>query len=144
MGHVQRLKLEYERLPYAFKVIEIWKSKDGNVQIGVQNDGKRRVIPFDQPPEPPMLWRAGAKVSHWIAPEDLKRMKKMGHKQFLANLDSGKIKLLPRPIELLTEDTFLNVAPPTPADLIEISKNLPFMIGLARFQPKPRARKSGA
>lgn len=142
VGHVQRLNLEYDRLPHALKTIQIWSSKNGNMQVGVQNDGVHRVIPFDEPPAPPMLWRPGSKIPHWIAPEDLKRMRKMGCENFVDAYKSGKIELSPRPMELLTEPTLLNVAPPTAADLVEIRKTLPFMIDLPPYKPKRRAHKS--
>jgi hypothetical protein len=141
VGHVHRLNLEYDRLPYAIEVIEIWRGRKGVTQIGVQRDGQRRVIPHDQPPEPPMVWHAGGSVSVFIAPEDLKRMRKMGYDRFVAAYKAGKIELSPRPLELLTEDTVMNVAPPTAADLVELRKNLAMIFMSRGYKPKRSAVK---
>jgi|GEM_PF-3385802 len=145
VGHVHRLNLEYARLPHAIAMVEIWKGKKGRTQIGVQRDGQRRIIPRDQTPEPPMVWHAGTSVPAFIAPVDLKRMHKMGTKRFIAAYESGKIELSLRLDELLTEDTLLNVAPPTPADINAIRKLFTFNTRLRRHMAKSKRRsKSGS
>ena len=141
LGHVHRLNLEYDRLPYALEAIEIWRGRKGITQIGVQRDGQRRVIPHDEPPEPPMVWHAGSKISVFIAPRDLERMRKMGCDRFVAAYKAGKIELSPRPLALLTEDTILNVAPPAAADLVEVRNNLAMIVRSRGYKPKrPAAR----
>ncbi len=134
IGHVQRLNLEYSRLPGALKTIEIYIQDNRETNFGVQNDGVRRFLPLDAPPEHPVFVRAGSRLALWLAPEDRRRLIQFGHDEFFKALASKKFKLSPRPKELFTEDTLLNVAPPNGVDLDEIGKAIHSLLALPRYK----------
>jgi hypothetical protein len=137
-GCVQRLSSEYERLPHALVCVEVSINKaERSRVVGIRRDGKRLELLPDETPESPLMLRAGTTVHAWIAPQDLMRMQQMGHKRFLAAIKSGKLRLSPRPKELVAEDTLLNVAPPTVDDLVEIRRDL---AGFFRLLRRRRAR----
>lgn len=140
-GHVHRMQLEYEKEPQAIQKVEIWSGDTGNISIGVQNDGERRVMPHDRPPEHPALVAAGTTIHHFIAPEDLKTMHKIGHERFLKEIESGKRSSRPRPPFLVTEDAVLNVAFPDEVELTKVRRDIEFIVNLGDYKPKRRKNK---
>jgi len=144
-GHIHRLGIEYENQAHAIVMVEIWKNKTGYYSVGVQRNGERRIMPSDFPPECPMIVFAGTQIPHFIAPQDLERIRRMGTKRFLAESQSGKFKFSPRPLALITEDTLLNVAAPTETDLDQIRQEIGFLLVSLHYKPKSKRRsKSGS
>jgi hypothetical protein len=137
VGCLQRIHAEYDRLPNAIVTVEIWDFKGQYKQIAVQRDGHRRELQRDAPPDPPMLLRAGAEVREFIAANDLKRMRQIGFKRFFTEIESGQRHHSPRSLQLLHEDTLINVAPPTEPELAEIRR---FLTSWCSLLNKRRAR----
>lgn len=139
-GHTHRLGNEHQRQPHAIAMIEIWENKTGCYCVGVQGNGERRIMPSDRPPESPMIVSAGTKIPHFIAPQDLQRLRRMGSKQLLEEVESGKFKLSPRPSVLITEDTLLNVAAPTEIDLDKIRPVIGSLLATMHYKTKRHAK----
>lgn len=139
-GHIHRLADEHQRQPHSIVMVEIWENTGGRYSVGVQNNGERRMMPTDRPPESPMIVFAGTKVPHFIAPQDLQRMRRMGSKQLREELESGKFKFSPRPLALKTEDTLLNVAAPTEIDLGKIRPVIGSLLATIHYRPKRHAK----
>ncbi len=140
-GHVHRLDMERDALPNSIVVVEIWKTRTGDIAVGIQRDGRRRLIPTDQPPDIPMIIFAGSKIHHFPASQDLKRIEKMvkeiGERRLFAELESGRFKFSARPVALVDEDAVLNVARPADDDLAAIRQALSILSFIQRRRAKP-------
>ena len=110
-GYIHLIESEYESQPSAIVMVEIYQGKKGHRCVAVQRDGNRRELLPDEPPEPPMMLRAGTRVNELIALKDLKQIGQIGFKRFLAEIKAGKRRLSPRSMRLLHEDSLMNVAP---------------------------------
>ncbi len=133
--------MERDALPNSIAVVEIWKTRTGDIAVGIQRDGRRRLIPTDQPPDIPMIIFAGSKIHHFIASQDLKRIEKMvkeiGERRLFAELESGRFKFSARPVALVDEDAVLNVARPADDDLAAIRQALSILSFIQRRRAKP-------
>ena len=139
-GHIHRLDTEYGNLPDAIVMVETWKIKNRHFFVGVQQDGKRCIMPSNPLPENPMLVYSGTTVPTFVAPQDWKRIKQFGFKRVLAQLKSGKFKPSPPTSELIVEDTLLNVAAPSEADLDKIRGEINFLVTHLHYKPKRKPR----
>jgi hypothetical protein len=116
-GYIHLIESDYAKLPHSIEMIEIWDGIKGHRLVAVQRDGNRRALERDQAPEHPALIRAGTKIYEFVARQDLRLMKQIGNAKFLAELKTGKRALSPRALILMTEDTLINIQPPSPASL---------------------------
>jgi hypothetical protein len=121
-GHVHRLALQYQERPNAIVTIEVWQKKKQIFHVGVQRDGKRRMIPLDRSPEHPTIVFAGSKIHQFIALKDFIRIMGRGNKRIEAALKSGISKFSFPPEALVDEDIALNVSPPKDEDLAKIRR----------------------
>ena len=126
-GHLNRIESEYLQRPEAIVMVEIYEDKAGVFSVARLQDGSRRVMLKDAPPEQPMIAFAGSRIHSFLAPRDLKKLRQLGAKAALAALESGRFKFSERPLEILDEDMVLNVARPTPDSLAKIQRDFCFL-----------------
>jgi hypothetical protein len=81
-GHLHLLNRDYESRPDAIIGVEIWSGKAGCISVAVRRNGEKSTIPPDYSPENPRIVFAGTRVHEFLAPQDWKRLHRIGHKRF--------------------------------------------------------------